>query len=154
MYGLLFKSFFCRRSEAKTPRWLEEQRVELLCTSSYEEKLYRTMDSAVLYWRIHSLEMYFALVLFWCFVPKDKITSCRLGQGFPPEREHRGRSVFRAFPLQSGLLVLATWGQTRGRQRSTRTRPLCKPQEQWYLVLKFSVSYKYPFLITKPSAKS
>ena len=39
----------CSVSEAKTPRWLDEQRVELLCISSYEEKLYRTMDSTVLY---------------------------------------------------------------------------------------------------------
>lgn len=151
MYRSLFKSFFCRRSEAKTPRWLDEQRVELLCISSYEEKLYRTMDSTVLYWRIHSLKVYFAAVLFWCFVPKDRITSCPLGQGSPPEREHRGRSVFRVFPLQSGLPVPATWGQTWGQAEKYQDKtPLQTPRAvilsfKTLCFIKISFSYHKTF---------
>lgn len=130
-----------------------EQRVELLCISSYEEKLYRTMDSTVLYWRIHSLDVYFAAVLFpdaLC----QKIGSHPVlwGRGPPnvPQRQvciqGISTAVRSAGPCNMGVDLK---GQAEKYQDKT---PLQTPRA---VILSFEILcfIKYPFLITKPSAK-
>ena len=73
-----------RRLETKTPRWLEGQIVELLCTSSCEEELYRTMDSVILYWRTHSLEVFCGVCCCCCYDALCQRTGSHSGAGLPP----------------------------------------------------------------------